>query len=375
MLGLSILQELKLLKMNYENLTIVPTCKIQPHQLTAYNSFLYNDKAIRFCGSGLKIPAITGSRPHVSKRSGAKIKSKINYLVAISNKQSIFNQQSKKNVNFNITFVTLTLASEQIHTDLELKNCLLHQFLIEISKKYNVKHYIWRFEKQRNFNTHFHLVINKFIPYLELRTIWNRIQNKLGYVDRYREEQILWHKNGFKIRPNLLKNWSYENQKKAYEMGINTGWSNPNSTDIHSVVNIKKISNYIIKYLTKHDAQKYSRIRRTECGFDRIDKASRIPLSKNTIKFLRQLASLGRNWGCSSILSKNLGTVLEIDNEINNSLEKLRGCAGVSVFDDKYFSVFSYDLDLLNNSGFTRLVEIISKELLAVFDFNYQFRI
>ncbi len=40
-------------------------------------------------------------------------------------------------------------------------------------------------------------------------------------------------------------------QHQAYEKGVTTGWSNPNSTDIHRLGNINSVSAYVTKYATK----------------------------------------------------------------------------------------------------------------------------
>lgn len=122
-----------------------------------------------------------------------------------------------------VGFVTLTLASKQIHSDNEIKSKLLNQLLVELRKHYSVDIYVWKAEKQKNGNLHFHILTDKFIPYKDLRERWNRIQNKLGYVDR-----------------SVSKN--------------------PNSTDIHTLYkdkkgseNINDVAMYIAKYMSKSE--------------------------------------------------------------------------------------------------------------------------
>ena len=94
-------------------------------------------------------------------------------------------------------FMTVTLASEQIHSDSEIKRKLLNPFLSELSRLCLKKkdsgsqssgdltiNYLWRAEKQKNGNIHFHLIIDRFIPVQTVNAIWNRIQDRLGYVMR-----------------------------------------------------------------------------------------------------------------------------------------------------------------------------------------------
>jgi len=154
----------------------------------------------------------------ISTKSKHKIKRATKLLLYQTTTKKAYNHKTNKIFSFKVNFITLTLSSEQIHTDQEIKSTLLNQFLIEAKKKWKVTYYIWRAEKQNNGNIHFHILTDKYIPWLELRNTWNRIQNKLGYIDR------------FHTRHNH---------------------TNPNSTDIHALWKIKNVASYITKYLTK----------------------------------------------------------------------------------------------------------------------------
>lgn len=118
------------------------------------------------------------------------------------------------------TFVTLTLPAQQTHTDNEIKRKCLTPFIATLQRKFNVWHYFWRAESQKNGNIHFHLIIDSFIAHGRLRAEWNACINKLGYVDRFQAK--------------------YQH-------------SNPNSTDIHSFKNIHSPASYVIKYCCKQD--------------------------------------------------------------------------------------------------------------------------
>jgi hypothetical protein len=192
----------------------------------------------------------------VSDQARRKVSKAVEYLIFLASDKKLPATAHGKSLNFKISFITLTLSSEQRHTDNEIKEKLLNQFLIEARKKWGVKNYIWRAEKQKNGNIHFHILSDKFLPWNELRQVWNRIQNKLGYVDQYRAQMLEFHKGGFKVREDLLKKWEYKKQIKAYKDGSRSDWHNPNSTDVHSLRLISNTKAYVLKYVTK-DQQAY----------------------------------------------------------------------------------------------------------------------
>jgi uncharacterized ubiquitin-like protein YukD len=156
----------------------------------------------------------------ISNKSKQKIKRATKYLLYNSTIKTAYNYKTNSRFTFKVNFITLTLASEQKHTDQEIKKELLNQFLIEAKRKWHIVNYVWRAEKQTNGNIHFHILCDKFIPWLELRNTWNRIQNKLGYVDSF---------------------FTKYNHR------------NPNSTDVHSLKKVENVAAYVTKYITKVD--------------------------------------------------------------------------------------------------------------------------
>ena len=98
----------------------------------------------------------------------------LDYLLLMANPIRAQSNFSGRCFTFKMAFITLSLSSTQIHSDNEIKEKCLNQFLIEIRKRYRVKNYIWRAEKQKNGNIHFHVVIDKFIAWSELRDRWNQ---------------------------------------------------------------------------------------------------------------------------------------------------------------------------------------------------------
>lgn len=163
----------------------------------------------------------------VSYSARKQINTAIDWLLLLAKDKTTLNHATKTFYKWKVSFVTLTLAAKQCHSDNEIKAKLLNQFLIECKRTYGTKNYLWRAEAQKNGNIHFHIIFDKFIPWKEIRDRWNRIQNKLGYVDRFQEK--------FKHR-------------------------NPNGTDVHSVIKVSNLAAYFSKYLTKNQVEKGYRI-------------------------------------------------------------------------------------------------------------------
>ena len=188
----------------------------------------------------------------LSEISKKKIKKAINLLLYLSPKKTTGIVDKKINFKYQITFCTLTLPSKQKHTDKEIVQTCLHDFLNILRNCYNLEHYVWKAEKQTNGNIHFHITFNLYIHWMDLREIWIKCINKLGYVENYSNNMKEFHKNGFKCRYDLLKKWNLFEQKSAYDYGIKTNWKSPNCTDIHSVINVKELAAYVSEYFTKN---------------------------------------------------------------------------------------------------------------------------
>lgn len=150
------------------------------------------------------------SRRELSKRAQ-------NWLLSIQEAKKAGINTVGKDRNYT-TFVTLTLASKQVHTDNEIKRKLLNTFIIYVKREFKVREYIWRAEAQKNGNIHFHLFLDKYIHYSRLRHLWNGIQETLGYITAF--EETHHHRNA-------------------------------NSTDIERIKSVKGASIYVAKYISK----------------------------------------------------------------------------------------------------------------------------
>jgi hypothetical protein len=196
----------------------------------------------------------------LSINAARKIKKAINWMAYMSDEKMVFVKSLNKGVKFRLSFITLTLPSSQIHPDTEIKERCLGPFLQWLRDRYKVKKYIWKAEIQKNGNIHFHITIDKFIHYQQIRKQWNKNVNLLGYVDRYTLE---------------------------------TGKITPPSTEIKSVKNVKNMAGYLAAYMAPQDSS------------NRKDKNGQpIKRSKKEEDAYNNRVINGRLWGVSSYLSK-----------------------------------------------------------------------
>lgn len=235
----------------------------------------------------------------ISQQTISKIKSAINLIVSTADNK-VFQLSSNSDVyNFKVNFVTLTLPSKQIHDDVTIKNECLNQLLTEWRKREPSLRYMWRAEKQKNGNIHFHLLTNCFYHFKYLRADWNRICNKLGYVDRYSSSF-----EGMSFESYCSKFQSTRVSKKLlqhrYEEGISAGWRNPNSTDVHSIRKINDVAAYVSKYCAKQSPGNY--IKDPQFKKSNVCKRQKLHLSVKEIIAYRANKNIikGKVWGCDS---------------------------------------------------------------------------
>lgn len=189
----------------------------------------------------------------ISKASKKKIMDSVNSMYCLSAPRKIEMRTGKFIYNYKLSFITLTLPSEQAHSDKEIKSSCLNQFLVEIRKNYGVQNYVWKAELQKNENIHFHLILDKYIDFQALRRRWNRILNKLNYVDAYQDKMLkLSLSDYFKLR-NQHKDVDFNTCKKAFAQGKKDKWLNPNTVDVRSVHNKNNLAVYISKYIAKKE--------------------------------------------------------------------------------------------------------------------------
>lgn len=241
------------------NLVKVPCVSINPTYLAVYDRWFVEDQ------NGVLIPKPrkmsdmseeereaakknlrnNKTKGVISKKASARMKKAISWFIYQYEPYLMVkkHQDAKK-----ITFVTLTLPSQQVHSDQEIKRVCINQLVIELKKKFQIKSYIWKAEKQKNGNIHFHFLLPVNIPHKELRDIWNRILDKLGYVGRYADKMRRLSYGEY------AKKYGYGRNKRdirrSYNVGCSTGWMSPNTTDIKRVKKARNVVNYIAGYFS-----------------------------------------------------------------------------------------------------------------------------
>ena len=360
------------MKKNNNEITIIPKIKLHPSKIILYNELHYsqykpsrknnyaqtstliqvekNGKIELQRVSNNFLQSTRKSDGELSKQAIKRLKLAIEYLLIINKPNNGKSGNTGRHYNKNITFITLTLPSKQLHTDKEIKEKCLNQFMIELHKHWRITNYVWRAEYQKNGNIHFHIITNRFIPWEDIRVRWNRIIKKLGYIDNYRKNMQEYHKNGFKINEEKINTRTVAQQLKAYNYGLQTNWQNPNSTDIHQIANVTNIKSYLIKYLSKTEKNLHD-----ITGDDNM-----------------QRKEIGRLWAASTILSKIQGADTELDTALENNLDIIKEHFKKAFFYSDYFTIIDITIEDLRTLGCHAMINLFYSYMLNQFNYNYQ---
>lgn len=166
------------------------------------------------------INSYTGKLTPYAKK---KLKRAIGLLVASAKDKEAQNWKTGKIFKFKINFITLTLpASQGTITDKQLKKEVLDVWIKRMRRKHKLNNYVWRAERQKNGNIHFHLISDTYIHYEKIRNDWNACLAKFNFIDDFEK------KNGHR---------------------------NPNSTDVHAIWKVKNLVQYFVKYMAKDEKE------------------------------------------------------------------------------------------------------------------------
>jgi hypothetical protein len=215
-----------------------------------------------------------------------RLRRAIQIMCAIAEPKSVYNQKTGKHFKFKVNFITLTLPCPQGSIpDKEIKSKVLDVWLKAAKRRFKLRSYIWRAERQGNGNLHFHIVSDTYIPYDQLRDTWNDRLNALGFIDRFEAKH---------------------------------GHRHPNSTDVHAIKQVKNLTAYFSKYMAKGEKVYEDLIAQPPSQAKAIKP---VKVSK-TLKFKRILTRSearidGRLWDCSTNLKQkgNCETLIEGDAE------------------------------------------------------------
>lgn len=231
----------------------------------------------------------TSQKGIISRKSKSRLRNSLDWLFLLSAKK--VTKQDK--IVFRMSEITLTLPSKQRHSDKVIVRKCLNQFLTEMRNRYDMTNYVRKSEVQKNGNIHFHILSNMaFLPKDELKEIWNRIIEKLGYITAYRRERL---KSGLPF-------------------------TMPSSTRVDSIKSEKQFK----KYIAKQEVSRFGHLRKKYLAKDDTDKGKR--------------AVEGKVWFVSRELSKLRGITLDYA-DCYNDFEQLRK-KGVEIIEGDFFAFF-----------------------------------
>ncbi|MCR9066091.1 MAG: hypothetical protein NXI00_19125 [Cytophagales bacterium] len=217
------------------------------------------------------------------------------------------------------TFITLTLPCSQFHSDNTIKKKVLAPFIDWLTaesgevykrgprkgelKSFGVKGLFWRAEPQKNTRIHFHLIVDRYVPWERIREKWIACTEKLGYVTMYSRSRKRIFKDGFKIdaekvesdrktlisymeevqrtrhlkydvhpvferylrnvaktgkalTPAIIDQVVEEKQRAAYESELACDFMNPFCTHIRAIKDLDSVTAYVVKYIAKKPTEK-----------------------------------------------------------------------------------------------------------------------
>lgn len=397
---------------NPDNIPI-PTVKFQPGYFVVYNSFQKRSTSHRYptyvldpsgnkvyfncsrCHHSLTRDEISNLQKNcnscqnlennkhhgdLSQKSFTRLTTALDWLFLLSKPKRCYNEYTQKWFTFKVAMLTLSLPCQQLHDDLYVKNIMLDSFLHVLRKKHNLNNYIWRAEKKLNGTIHFHIILDIYVHHQEYNRIWNKILQKHGYIDQYRENQQNFHGNSFRYRKNLdsdidpttghkQRRWTYSQQLQAYKKGVATNWSQPSGTsDIHSLKNITNTRNYMGKYVSKKiDIEKGINFHKKAIAQVKLSPYASpgiLPHLEADIK--SSLTVQGNIWYLSVSLSKMKGCKTEISLDLSDEIETLANSSPRNVHRTDHCTVFYFKMRDIASSNFPTINNFLRTEITEI---------
>lgn len=187
----------------------------------------------------------------VSQATRSKISKHCRVLALCAEKRKVRNSKGNY-VDHLCTFITLTLPSEQRHDDQQITKEILGTFLDKCRKLGLLSNYVWRAEKQKNGNIHYHIVSDTFANFSLFRRLWYVAVRKLDYLSKYTEKFSAmsypeYHAQKFNSGKTPAETAA------AYARGVRCRWSEPAACHVDYLTDISTVSKYISKYVSKSD--------------------------------------------------------------------------------------------------------------------------
>lgn len=250
-----------------------PVMQIRPYGLLVYEHKEYDSNPRRSANTHKReLVQYTGKLTTFSKK---KLKRAIGLMVATALEKEAPNFKTGKTFKFKINFMTFTLpAAQEGIEDKEIKHCL-DNWIKRAKRKFNLRSYVWRAERQANGNLHFHMITDTYIHYESIRNDWNSCLRPLGLIDKFKTKH---------------------------------GHENPNSTDVHAVWKVKNLTQYFVKYMSKEH------------------KEGEAPIQ-------------GKIWDCSTNLKTKNNCELLLENDTRVKWEELIKDESLTMLNDPLFNI------------------------------------
>lgn len=188
----------------------------------------------------------------ISHNAKSKMTNCILWLDASAQFKWCYSKATDKWFRWRLNFIHLTLPTQKSLPDKFIKK-LLNQFFLYAYRKTGLRSYVWKAEPQERGEIHFHITSDCFIWKVTLQNIWNGLLRKHGLLGTH---------------------------------------ENPPSTRVHPTHNIKEMSAYLIKYMTKNDKHRRKISGRLWGASRNLSQAKNISLSFPESEALNEFAAI-----------------------------------------------------------------------------------
>lgn len=190
----------------------------------------------------------------LSAKATKRLVNSVNWLIASAKKKWVFDSSKNKHFSFKVNFITLTLPGDfQMISDHKFKSVLLHNFINQCRYHYGLKNFVWKCEAQANGKIHAHFTTDTYLPWKGIRRIWNKILLTNGLLDMHIVKHSSMTFDDYCSAYNADNKHSLKLMRRRFEEGQASGWTDPNSTDVHAVYKVKDIGAYLAKYMSKKE--------------------------------------------------------------------------------------------------------------------------
>ena len=149
----------------------------------------------------------------ISHNAKIKMRNAILWLDASALWKWHYSKNTGKFFRWRLNFIHLTIPAQDGKSDKFVKK-VLNRFFLYAFRKTGMRSYIWKAEPQERGEIHFHITSDCFIWKTQLQNIWNGCLRYYGLIGNH---------------------------------------ENPPSTRVHPTHNIKLMTAYLVKYMTKND--------------------------------------------------------------------------------------------------------------------------